>query len=102
MPLAAVYDGARRSEASKIVGVTLQIVRDWVIKLNDQGPEGLIDRTAPGRASILNAAQRETLAAVVESGPTLAIHGVVRWRIIDLCRRTHMEFGVSLVMLRVA
>jgi len=25
------------------------------------------------------------LAAVIESGPTPAIHGIVRWRIIDLC-----------------
>jgi transposase len=32
--LAAVYDGASRSEAAEIGGVTLQIVRDWVVKFN--------------------------------------------------------------------
>jgi hypothetical protein len=36
-----------RSEAAKIGGVTLQIVRDWVVKFNARGPEGLIDRKAP-------------------------------------------------------
>jgi transposase len=76
--------------------VTLQIVRDWVVRFNAEGPDGLIDRTAPGRAPILNAVQREALAAVVESGPIPAIHGVVRWRIVDLCQWAHLEFGVSL------
>jgi transposase len=96
LALSAIYDGASRSEAARIGGVTLQIVRDWVVRFNADGPEGLINRTAPGRASILNAAQREALAAVVESGPISAIHGVVRWRIVDLCQWAHLEFGVSL------
>jgi transposase len=96
LALAAIYEGASRSEAAKIGGVTLQIVRDWVVRFNAEGPDGLINKTAPGRASILNAAQREALAGVVESGPIPAIHGVVRWRIVDLCQWAHLEFGVSL------
>jgi hypothetical protein len=44
LALAAIYDGASRTEAAKIGGVTLQIVRDWVLKLNQHGPDGLIDR----------------------------------------------------------
>src|SRR5947209_7675942 len=82
LALAAIYDGAPRSEAAKIGGVTLQIVRDWVVRFNAEGPDGLINRTAPGRASILNTTQRDALAAVVEIGPIPAIHGVVRWRIV--------------------
>ena len=31
LALAAIYDGATRTEAAKIGGVTLQIVRDWVM-----------------------------------------------------------------------
>jgi hypothetical protein len=46
LALAAIYDGARRAEAAKIGGVTLQIVRDWVLKFNALGPDGLIDRKA--------------------------------------------------------
>ena len=38
--LAAIYDGGTRSEAARIGGVTLQIVRDWVLRFNAQGPEG--------------------------------------------------------------
>src|ERR1700722_14412332 len=32
--LAAIYDGATRTEATKIGGVGLQVVRDWVMKFN--------------------------------------------------------------------
>ena len=42
LALAAVYDGATRTEAAAIGGVTLQIVRDWVLKLNERGPDGLV------------------------------------------------------------
>jgi transposase len=95
LALAAIYDGATRTEAAKIGGVTLQIVRDWVVKFNAQGPDGLVDRKAPGQPSRLNNAHRAALAAIIESGPTPAIHGVVRWRIIDLCQWLFEEFRVS-------
>jgi hypothetical protein len=39
-------------------GSTLQIVRDWVLKFNKQGPSGLIDRKPPGQKPRLNDAQR--------------------------------------------
>ena len=45
LALAAIYDGATRTEAAKIGDVTLQIVRDWVLKFNALGPEGLINWT---------------------------------------------------------
>src|SRR4026209_1676897 len=34
LALAAIYDGATRTEAAKIGGVGLQIVRDWVIRFS--------------------------------------------------------------------
>ena len=43
LALATIYDGASRSEAAGIGGVTLQIVRDWVVKLNAHGPDSLVD-----------------------------------------------------------
>src|SRR5260370_6367754 len=89
---AAVYDGARRTEAAAIGGVTLQIVRDWVIKFNAHGPDGLIDRKAPGQPPKLNDAHRAALKTVIESGPTPAVDGVVRWRLVDLCPWIWQEF----------
>ena len=44
MAVAHIPDGSSRNEAAKIAGVTLQIVRDWVLRLNEGGPEGLAIR----------------------------------------------------------
>jgi transposase len=96
LALAQIYDGSSRSEAAKIGGVTLQIVRDWVIRFNARGPDGLLDGKAPGKRPILTDAQREALVEIVEQGPIPAIHGVVRWRLIDLVQWLHDEFAVSL------
>ena len=96
LALAAVYDGSTRTQAAEIGGVTLQIVRDWVLKFNAHGPEGLIDRKPPGQPSRLNDTHRAALVGVIESGPIPAIHGVVRWRIIDLCQWIWDEFRISI------
>jgi transposase len=74
-----------------------QIVRDWVLRFNAWGADGLIDRKPPGGSPKLNQAQRRALAAMVESGPIPAIHGVVRWRLQDLQQWLFEEFRVSLV-----
>jgi transposase len=95
LALAAIYDGSSRSTAAAIGGVTLQIIRDWVLKFNAAGPDGLIDRKAPGQPSRLDDRHRAALAAMVECGPIPAVHGVVRWRIIDLCQWVWDEFAIS-------
>lgn len=95
LALAAIYDGASRAEAAEIGGVTRQIIRDWVLKFNANGPDGLIDRKAPGQQSRLDEAHRTALAAAIENGPLPAVHGVVRWRIVDLCQWLWDEFRVS-------
>lgn len=86
LALAVIYEGGSRTEAAEVGGVTLQVVRDWVLRFNAHGPEGLIDRKPPGQPSRLNAEHRAALAAMVENGPIPAVHEVVRWRIIDLCQ----------------
>jgi transposase len=96
LALATILEGGSRSDAARVGGVTLQIVRDWVIRFNAEGPDGLISRKAPGKVSILNDAQRRALAEQVEAGPIPAAHGVVRWRLIDLAQWIWDEFGLSI------
>ena len=96
LALAEVYDGRSRSDAARVGGVTLQIVRDWVLRFNAEGPDGLIDRKAPGKEPKLNDAQRQALARIVDSGPIPAVHGVVRWRLVDLAQWMRDEFGIQI------
>ena len=95
LALATIYEGGSRGDAARVGGVGLQIVRDWVERFNAEGPDGLVDRKAPGPSPRLNEAQRQALAAAVESGPVPAVHGVVRWRLTDLAQWVWEEFRVA-------
>ena len=95
LAIAAVLDGASREEAAKIGGMDRQTLRDWVIRFNEQGADGLINIPSPGMPPKLNAIHKAFLARIVEEGPIAAIHGVVRWRACDLIMRLHEEFGLS-------
>ena len=96
LALAVIYDGGSRSDAARTGGVGLQTVRDWVLRFNRDGPDGLVDGKAPGGRPRLDANQRAALAAAVESGPIPAAHGVVRWRLVDLVQWIRDEFAVSI------
>jgi len=96
LALAVIYDGGSRTDAARIGGVGIQIIRDWVLRFNADGPDGLINGKAPGKAPKLSDDQRAALARIVERGPVPAIHGVVRWRLIDLAQWVWEEFGISL------
>jgi len=95
LAIAAVLDGASREEAAKIGGMDRQTLRDWVIRFNEQGSDGLINIPSPGVPPKLGATHRAFLARIVEEGPIPAVHGVVRWRACDLIMRLHEEFGLS-------
>ena len=96
LALAAIYDGATRTEATKIGGVGLQIIRDWVLRFNARGPDGLLNSKAPGQPSKLDDGQRQAIARMIESGPIPAVHGVVRWRLIDLVQWIFEEFRITI------
>ena len=65
LALAVIYEGGRRTDAAKVGGVGLQVIRDWVLRFNAQGPEGLIDRKAPGAAPKLTEEHRAALARII-------------------------------------
>ena len=96
LALAAIYEGASRTEAAEIGGVTRQIVRDWVERLNTGGPEALVARKARGKSPLLTQDQRAALAQAVEDGPTPAIDGVVRWHLVDLAQWVWDRFAISI------
>lgn len=96
LALAAVYDGASRGEAAAVGGMDRQLLRDWALRFNAEGPDGLVDRNGRGAKPKLTSEQLNTVVRLVEDGPTPAIHGVVRWRLVDLVGWIYDEWGVSL------
>ena len=96
LSLAVILDGGSRGDAARTGGVTLQVIRDWVLRFNEGGPEALRTRKAPGKTPILTDDQRLRLAAVVDEGPTPYLDGMVRWRLADLAEWALEELGVSI------
>lgn len=96
LAVAAIYDGGSRLAAAATGGVGLQTVRDWVLRFNAEGPAGLVTGKAPGNRPVLDAALRAALRRIVEDGPIPSIHGVVRWRLVDLAQWLWDEFQVSI------
>jgi transposase len=96
LALAAIYDGSTRAAAARIGGVGLQTVRDWVLRFNARGPEGLRDRKPPGLPSLLSDEHRQHLITMIEAGPIPAVHGVVRWRLIDLMQWLWEEYRIAI------
>jgi transposase len=78
LALAAICDGATRAEAAEIGGVTRQIVRDWVVKFNVEGPEGLIDRKQPGQPRLNDTRRTSALGRGRAKTPLLPENGRVQ------------------------
>ena len=90
-----LLDGVSREEAAKLDEMDRQTLRDWVIRFNEQGPDGLINIASPGAPPKLHDMHKAFLRRIVHEGPIPAVHGVVRWRASDLIMLLHEEFGLS-------
>ncbi len=75
LALAVIHDGGSRSEVAQVGGVGRQIVRDWVLRFNAEGPDGLLQRSGSGRPA--SEARLAALIARVETGPLPAIDGAL-------------------------
>ena len=95
LSIAAICEGKSRAEAAALGGMSRQTLRDWVRRFNAEGPDGLVNRKAPGARRRLSAAQLAELSELVGTGPDPQTDGVVRWRRVDLRAEIERRFGVE-------
>ncbi len=95
LALANVLDGLSREDAARRAGMDRQTLRDWVIRFNAEGIEGLRDRPRSGRPPWLDDGQLAAFKALVLRGPAPERDGVSSWRAQDLCRIVEDRCGVS-------
>lgn len=97
LALALVLEGALRADAARAAGMDRRTLRDWVHRYNAQGLAGLSARPhGGGPARLLTAEQEAAVAELVRAGPDVAVHGVVRWRRVDLAAVVAERFGVTM------
>jgi transposase len=93
--LANALDGMSRERAAKQAGMDRQTLRDWVIRFNVEGVEGLSDRPRSGRPPFLGEGQMAAFKALVLRGPSPERDGVSSWTAKDLSRIALDRFGVG-------
>ena len=67
LAISLIYDGATRTESARHGNVDVQSIRDWVLRFNAEGPDGLIDRKSPGAPRRLNAKLRIPMKTATHS-----------------------------------
>jgi transposase len=93
--LAHALEGMERGQAARLAGMDRQTLRDWVIRFNAEGIDGLRDRPKSGRPTWLDEGQMASLRALVLRGPDPERDGVSTWRAKDLWRIVAARFGVA-------
>lgn len=92
--MANAVAGMPRAQAARQAGMDRQTLRDWVIRFNAEGAEGLRDRPKSGRPTWLDEGQLAAFKGLVLRGPDPERDGVSSWRAKDLCRLVEARFGV--------
>jgi len=93
--IANALEGMERGEAARRAGVDIQTMRDWVVRFNVEGPDGLVDRARCGRPPRLSPEQLAQLHAFMKAGPDPERDGLSRWRVVDAIAFVQRSFGVS-------
>ena len=96
LALALVMEGGTRTAAARSAGMDRQTLRDWVIRYNEHGLDGLGDRWGDGRPPKLDAKERAELLGIVLAGPDPEASGLSAFTREDLVRICEERFGKRL------
>ena len=96
LAIANALAGMSREEAAKSAGMDRQTLRDWVIRYNEHGLDGLADRPRDGRPPKLDAEEKAELVRIVLAGPDPEASGISAFTREDLARLCKKRFGKTL------
>jgi transposase len=96
LAIANALDGMSREAAAQAAGMDRQTLRDWVIRYNEHGLDGLADQPRDGRPPKLDAEQKAELYRLVLAGPAPEASSLSAFTREDLVRICKKRFGKSL------
>ena len=94
LAIANALSGMSRKEAAEAAGMNRQTLRDWVIRYNAHGVDGLHDCWGEGRPPRLEPKEQAELIRIVLVGPS-AESGLSAFTREDLARVCEARFGKS-------
>ena len=96
LAIANALAGMSREDAAHSAGMDRQTLRDWVIRYNAYGLDGLADQWGEGRPPKLSPEERTELVAIVLAGPNPEASGISAFTREDLVSICKERFGKSL------
>ena len=95
LAIANALSGMSRKEAAEAAGMDRQTLRDWVIRYNGHGLDGLYDCWGDGRPPRLEPQEQAELIRIVLAGPNPEADGISAFTREDLARICETRFGKS-------
>ena len=96
LAIANALDGMDRKAAAQAAGMDRQTLRDWVIRYNEHGIDGLLDCWGSGRPPRLDPDEQAELYAIVMAGPDPEKDGICAFTREDLVRVCEQRFGKTM------
>jgi transposase len=93
LAIANALAGMSREAAAKAAGMDRQTLRDWVIRYNEHGLDGLYDRWGDGRPPRLTAKEQAALVGIVLAGSDPETTGICAYTREDFVRICEERFG---------
>ena len=96
LAIANTLSGMSRADAARSAGMDRQTLRDWVLRYNEHGVDGLADLPRGGRPPKLEPHEKAELLEIVLAGPDAEASGLsafTREDLVGICRE---RFGKSL------
>ncbi len=95
LAIANALDGMSREDAARSAGMDRQTLRDWVLRYNVHGLDGLCDRSGAGRPPRLTAEEQAELLEIVLAGSDPETTGISTYTREDLAAICQQRFGKS-------
>ncbi|MFM9940146.1 MAG: transposase [Hyphomicrobiaceae bacterium] len=93
LAIANALDGMNREDAARSAGMDRQTLRDWVLRYNVQGVEGLADRWNGGRPPTFTPQEQAEIVEIVLAGPDVEASGLSAYTLEDLAKICEERFG---------
>ncbi len=93
LAIANALDGMSRENAARSAGMDRQTLRDWVLRYNGHGIDGLADRWNGGRPAMFDAEEQAELMRIVLAGPDSEASGISAYTLEDLANICEQRFG---------
>lgn len=96
LAIANALDGMDRKAAAETAGMDRQTLRDWVIRYNEHGIDGLLDRWGSGRPPRLGSDELAEIYTIVLAGADPEKDGICAYTREDLVRICEQRFGKTM------